>query len=178
MVRRFLSLLVLVWLLGFAWFAIFLPRPAGDEHTDAAVVFTGGKGRVDRGLEVLERKLARRLLVSGVDRQVKPAEFEAEFRIPHRLMQCCITLGFESFDTRANATETSRWLADHKVRSVRLITSDWHMRRAALELKRIRPQDVTVLLDGVPTEPSFRNLFLEYHKLLARWLFQLWDTWS
>ena len=175
MFRRIISLLVLAWLLGFAWFAVFLPRPAGDERTDAAVVFTGGEGRVDRGIEVLERKLAQRLLVSGVDREVKPAEFETQFKIPSRLMRCCITLGFESFDTRANALETSRWLEKHKVRSIRLITSDWHMRRAAMELNRIKPRGVTILLDGVRSEPSFKNLFLEYHKLIARWLFQLWE---
>lgn len=175
MVRRFLSLLVLVWLLGFLWFAIFLPRAADDTRTDAAVVFTGGEGRIHRGLDVLERKLTQRLLVSGVDREVRPAEFEAEFRIPAPLMECCITLGFESFDTRANARETARWLVDNKVRSVRLITSDWHMRRAALELERIKPEGVTVVLDGVHSQPRFKILFLEYHKLMARWLLHVWD---
>ena len=136
----------------------------------------GGEGRIQRGLDVLERKRTQRLLVSGVDREVKPAEFEAEFKIPARLMQCCVTLGFESFDTRANARETASWLVDNKVRSVRLITSDWHMRRAALELERIKPEGVTVILDGVHSQPRFKILFLEYHKLLARWLLHAWDS--
>ncbi len=176
MVRRFISLLVLVWLLGFLWFAIFLPQAAEDTKTDAAGVFTGGDGRIQRGLDMLERKLTPRLLVSGVDREVKPAEFEAQFKIPAQLMECCITLGFESFDTRANARETAGWLVDNKVRSVRLITSDWHMRRAALELERIKPEGVTVILDGVHSQPRFRILFLEYHKLMARWLLHVWDS--
>ncbi len=176
MVRRFISLLVLAWLLGFLWFAIFLPLPAGDIRTDAVAVFTGGEGRIQRGLDVLERKQAKRLLVSGVDREVKPAEFEAQFKIPPALMECCVTLGFESYDTRANARETSRWLADNQIKSVRLITSDWHMRRAAMELERIKPEGVTVVRDSVSTQPRFKILFLEYHKLLARWLLQVWES--
>lgn len=167
--------MVLAWLLGFAWFAMFLPQPADDVRTSAAVVFTGGEGRVARGLDVLARKQAPRLLVSGVGREVKPREFRAEYSIPTDRMACCITLGYESEDTRANADETARWLADSKARSVRLITSDWHMRRAALELARVMPADFRIVRDAVPSQPSFDTLSTEYHKYLARCVAQLWE---
>jgi uncharacterized SAM-binding protein YcdF (DUF218 family) len=168
MFRRFASIVVLAWLLGFAWFAMLLPQPAGDQRTDAVVVFTGGEGRVARGLNVLMRKLAPRLLVSGVHPDVKPREFRAEYRIAATRMACCITLGYESVDTRANGIETAEWLAAHKARSVRLITSDWHMRRAALELEHRAPGQYRIVRDAVPTEPRMGTLFTEYHKYLAR----------
>lgn len=168
MMRRLVSLLALAWLLGFGWFAMFLPQPAGDERTDAAVVFTGGEGRVARGLDAIARKQAPRLLVSGVDRDVKLHEFRAEYDISPQRMACCITLGYESVDTRANGAETARWLAARKARSVRLITSDWHMRRAALELERVAPGRYRILRDAVATEPSMGTLLTEYHKYLAR----------
>jgi uncharacterized SAM-binding protein YcdF (DUF218 family) len=175
MFGRLVSLAALAWLFGFAWFAIFLPEPAGEARTDAAVVFTGGEGRVARGLEMIARRQAPRLLVSGVGREVKPAEFRAEYDIPAARMACCVTLGYESVDTRANADETARWLARRKAKSVRLITSDWHMRRAALELARVMPADFRIVRDAVSSRPSFETLFTEYHKYLARSLAWLWE---
>lgn len=176
MIRRVFSLLVLAWLLGFLWFAVALPRPAEPDKTDAVVVLTGGGGRIGRGLEALDKGWARQMLVSGVDREVRPREFQAEYKVPTRLMRCCVTLGFESVDTQSNARETARWLARYKIKSVRLVTTDWHMTRAAYELKRMMPKNVTILRDAVPSKPSLRTLFLEYNKLIFRRLSVLWGV--
>jgi uncharacterized SAM-binding protein YcdF (DUF218 family) len=113
------------------------------------------------------------MLVSGVDRQVRPREFAAEYKVPPALMACCVTLGFQSVDTRSNASEAAHWIAANRFRSVRLVTTDWHMRRAALELGRMLPREVALIRDPVPSQPSLRILFLEYNKLLARSLQQL-----
>ena len=129
---------------------------------------TGGEGRIARGLEVLRQGWAPRMLVSGVDREVRPREFLVEHKVPRRLMACCVTLGFESVDTRSNAREAAQWIARNRFRSVRLVTTDWHMRRAELEMEQMLPGNVTVIRDAVRSQPSFRILFLEYHKLLAR----------
>lgn len=175
MFRRLASLVVLAWLFGFMWFAIALPQPEGKAQTDAVIVYTGGPGRIDRGLEALREGWAEKMLVSGVDREVRPAEFRAEYDASSKLMDCCVTLGFQSYDTRSNAREAARWLAENHVSSVRLITTDWHMRRAAYELGREKPEDIAVIYDAVPSEPSLYILFLEYHKLLARHLYRLWE---
>jgi uncharacterized SAM-binding protein YcdF (DUF218 family) len=82
-------------------------------------------------------------------------------------MACCLTLDRVSVDTRTNAREAAAWIAANKIHSVRLITSDWHMRRAAWELEKAAP-DVEIARDAVRTKPSFRILFVEYHKLIAR----------
>jgi len=131
-IRRVLSLVVVLWACGFLWFAMALPQPADAQKTDAIVVPTGGGGRIQRGLELLGQGQARQMLVSGVDEEVRPNEFAVEYRVPAQTMACCVTLGFAALDTRGNARETSEWVAQRKVRSLRLVTSDWHMRRAAL----------------------------------------------
>ena len=41
------------------------------------------------------------------------------------------------------------------------------MRRAAGELGRALPADITIIRDAVPSKPRLRILFLEYNKLLA-----------
>lgn len=176
MLRRLTSLALIVWALGFVWFAIALPRPAGATKTDVVVVPTGGEGRIDRGMEALRRGWTGKMLVSGVDSEVKPREFAAHYRVEPRLMACCVTLGFESVDTRSNAQEIAGWLAVTKARSVRLVTTDWHMRRIAFELGRVAPDGVTVIEDAVVSRPSFWILFLEYHKLLAARVASLWPA--
>jgi Uncharacterized conserved protein len=176
MFRRFVAFIVLIWLFGFLWFAVALPGPLpADVRTDAIIVLTGSKGRIERSLDVLDAGKAPRLLVSGVDREVKPGEFAAEFGVPPRLMTCCVTLGYQAYDTRSNAIEAAQWVSDHRARSVRLVTADWHMRRAALELAREMPDEVQIELDGVPSRPSLAALVLEYHKLLARAALNLMD---
>lgn len=166
MIKRLISLAFLAWVLGFAWFALLLPQPAPPAKTDAIVVLTGGPGRIDRALERLEAGDARRLFISGVDRHVKPHELAIEYRRPKKLFDCCIALGFEAVDTRSNATEVAGWVARRNYRSVRLITTDWHMRRARYEIGRALGDGVTVLPDAVRSQPSLTTLFREYHKYL------------
>ncbi len=55
-----------------------------------------------------------------------------------------------------------------KFKSVRLVTTDWHMPRARFELGQQLGPDVKVLSDAVQSKPSFRTLFLEYNKYLLR----------
>ena len=173
MIRRLLSLLLVAWVFGFLWFAVALPQPAGAGRTDAIVVPTGSGGRIPRGLALLRERAAPRMLVTGVYEGVRPAEFAAEYGVAPGLMKCCVTLGFTALDTRGNARETARWVAANKVRSIRLVTSDWHMRRAASELEEKLPPGTTVLRDAVRSQPSLWILFLEYHKLLAAWTVRL-----
>jgi len=178
LLRRLAAFLLLAWVMGFLWFALALPQPHGRARSEAVVVLTGGAGRIERGLEALREGWAARMLVSGVDREVRPHEFALEYKVPARTMACCVTLGFESYDTRSNAAETAAWVGQRKVRSLRLVTSDWHMRRAAYELARRLPAGTVLIEDAVRTRPSLRILVLEYHKYLARLALGLWQDLS
>lgn len=169
MIARVVALVLLLWALGFALFAVTLPKPADDNRrTDAIVVLTGGGGRMARGIALMERGRARRMLVSGVDRLVKPAELAAENDASKRIFACCIDLGKESVDTRSNAEETARWMRRRRFRTMRLVTTDWHMNRARYELSRRLTDDVEIVADGVKSNASFRTLFGEYNKYLLR----------
>ena len=176
MIRRLISAVAILWALGFVWFAVALPGPVDAARTDAVIVPTGAAGRIERGLEVVRSDQARLLLVTGVDREVKQAEFAAQFGVPMDLMECCVSLGFAAVDTRSNADETAAWVRENRIVSLRLVTTDWHMRRAAGELARALPSNVAVVRDAVASQPSFRILFLEYHKLLASSVSRLWQS--
>ncbi len=169
MIARLIGFLVILWALGFALFALTLPRPADDRQTDAIVVLTGGAGRLDRGIALLARHRARRLFVSGADRTVRKSELALRTHQPPALFDCCVDLGQESVDTRSNAVETAAWLRAHHYATVRLITTDWHMPRAHADLARQLGRDPIVITpDAVRSHPSFLTLFTEYHKYVLR----------
>lgn len=168
MIVRTLSFVLLCWMLGFAWFAILLPQPLGPVATDAVVVLTGGAQRIDRGLLALDKGWAKRMLITGVDPEVKPAELAAEYDIDQEQFDCCIDLGFRAVDTRSNALETVRWVERRGAHSIRLVTTDWHMHRARYEIGRALPDDVTIYPDAVASRPSLFTLFREYNKYVLR----------
>jgi uncharacterized SAM-binding protein YcdF (DUF218 family) len=169
MIARLIGFLVVLWALGFALFALTLPRPADARATDAIVVLTGGAGRLDRGLDLLAAHRAQRLLLSGTDRTVRKKELALRTHRPAELFDCCVDLGQESVDTRSNAIETARWLRAHHYASVRLITTDWHMPRAHADLARELGRDpIAIVPDAIRSHPSFLTLFTEYHKYVLR----------
>lgn len=172
MILRALAAIVLLYTFGFLAFAVSLPGPAEEVKTDAVIVLTGGPGRIARGLEVVQTDLAQEMFVSGVDPEVKPGEFAAEFEVPSRTMKCCVTLGYLAVDTRSNAGEVAQWMKDKGFTSARLVTTDWHMARALSELEDTLPPGTTIVQDAVPSHPRLATLFLEYNKLLAAELSQ------
>jgi uncharacterized SAM-binding protein YcdF (DUF218 family) len=170
MILRFGSLLLILYGLGFALFGVTLGKPAaaGAGRTDGIVVITGGSGRIEHGVEMLRAGKAKRMLVAGADPAVTKADLIHRLGGKRKLVQCCVDLGSESVDTRSNAEETRRWLERKKFKSVRLVTSDWHMRRARYEFRLELGNDFTVIPDAVRSEPGFMTLFGEYNKYLLR----------
>jgi len=170
MIARAASLIALVYALGFILFAVTLgkPAPTDAEPTEAAVVLTGGSNRIEHAIAVLKDHQAKRLLVSGADPSVTKADIARRVGGSRMLLKCCVDLGSESVDTRSNAEEAGRWLAAHHFNSVRLITSDWHMRRARYEFRKVLGRKYRIEADAVRSEPSFLTLFGEYNKYVLR----------
>lgn len=168
MILRALAFLLLLYALGYPAFTLMVPKEGDGRTTDAIVVLTGGAKRLERGLKLLEQGKARRMLVSGVARTVRPVELAVRYQAPPQLFACCIDLGREAVDTRSNGEETARWLKRHKFKSVRLITTDWHMPRAQFELSLHAGDDILVYADAIESRPRFRQLFREYNKYLLR----------
>ena len=168
MIRRLLSFVVLAWVAGFVLFALLLPRPADDEMTDGIIVLTGARNRIERGVTVLAEGRAKRMLVSGVNLVVRRRDFRAKFPAPPQLYECCIDLGQDAVDTRTNGEESAAWVKKNRYRSVRLITTDWHMPRARFELRQALPKEVRILPDAVRSDPGLEILLTEYHKYLLR----------
>jgi uncharacterized SAM-binding protein YcdF (DUF218 family) len=168
MIARFFSLAILLYVLGFIIFSVTLGGPAKDQRTDAVIAITGGPGRIEHGIDILSQGLAKRMLIAGTDPSVTKPDLVRRLKGKKKLVDCCVDLGSESVDTRSNAEEANRWLARRGYKSFRLVTSDWHMRRARYEFRRVMKGKYGLVPDAVKTEPRFTTLFGEYNKLLLR----------
>jgi len=170
MITRAAALLLLAYAIGFILFAFTLGKaaPADAGATDAAIVLTGGPGRIEHAIDVLRDHKAKRLLVAGADPSVTKADIARRIDGSSKLVKCCVDLGSESVDTRSNAEEAGRWLAQRHFTSVRLITSDWHMRRARYEFEKVLGRKYRLVTDAVRSDPRFLTLFGEYNKYLLR----------
>lgn len=166
MIKRLLAFVVLGWALGFAVFSVTLAQPLEGRRTDAIVVPTGGPGRIARGIAMIERKQAQRMLISGVARDVRAVELAAANHASPALFACCIDLGRTAVDTRSNGLETAQWLERRGFTSVRLVTTDWHMARAHHELRGAIGPDIEIVDDAVRSDPGLGVLVREYNKLL------------
>ena len=159
------AVLFFCWAGGFYRFAAMIPdrAPPPDIVTDAIVVLTGGVGRVDAGLSLLERGAARKLFVSGVYRGVDvQALLKAASRSP-KDVECCITLGYAADSTRGNAEETAEWLRKEGFTSVRIVTASYHMPRGLYEFRRVLPDDVTIVPHPVFPAGFYANDWWRWH---------------
>jgi uncharacterized SAM-binding protein YcdF (DUF218 family) len=151
--RRFMHFLLLVaalWLGGFLAFTAAIPGAVrdADRPVDAIVVLTGGDVRLAEGFALLDRGLAKKMLISGVADGVElPALLQTLGSAPQpsrAVLDCCVTLGYDANSTEGNARESYRWLAENGFKSVRLVTANYHMKRSLLEFRRVMP-DIELL---------------------------------
>lgn len=140
-----LLVLALIWAAGLMAFAGRVqnstPAPLPDK-ADAAVALTGARSneRISAAVRLLELGKAKRVLVSGVNRQASREDIRSLSRTARRLYDCCVDLGFEAATTLGNARETAAWSQARGYDSLIVVTADYHMPRALLELRSAMPQ--------------------------------------
>ncbi|HMK68597.1 MAG TPA: YdcF family protein [Stellaceae bacterium] len=137
-----LVFLAVLWLGGLVWFAESIPEAQGDpdEITDAIVVLTGGSQRLQAGLRLLAAGKAKKLFISGVHPGVEVASLLRSVGQAPETVPCCVVLGHSADNTLGNALETDAWMRQEHFHSIRLVTSNYHMRRALLEFSRAMPE--------------------------------------
>ncbi len=144
-----------------AGFALFVREarsftPAGPVQADAIVVLTGGPNRVATGVELLEADQGTRLLISGVNPGSPVADIASAAGASDALFACCVDVGPTAADTEGNALETAAWASEHDYDRLIVVTSDYHMPRALLELQAAMP-DTRLIAHAVPAPAPWRN---------------------
>ena len=146
---QLLGVLAALWLAGLIWFAGQIPNSVADTttKTDVIVVLTGGSQRVEGGLQLLAAGMGKMLFVTGVFPSVTVPALLHEANAPDSLA-CCIVLGHRADNTAGNAVETAGFMRKQNYRSLRLVTSAYHMPRSLLEFRRAMP-DIAIVPNPV-----------------------------
>lgn len=126
--------------LKFASTVTALETPASVRQADGIVVLTGGASRIDIALGLLDLGRAKRLLISGVNPVTSQKALERVTNSRPKVFDCCVDIGRRALDTRGNANETADWAKKLGYNSLIVVTSDYHMPRSMLELKRTMPE--------------------------------------
>lgn len=180
---KFIALVMFVALLIFTFgFFVFaekvdsLKTPDTAPKADGIVVWTGlGGGRLEAGAALLKQEKGERLLISGVNKDLKSETIFNLLDLPEELKACCIDLDYVAEDTIGNAHETAAWAKSLGYEHILLVTSAYHMPRAqseiALAAGRIRISAYPVSAE-TPThwysdKARFNRLVSEYAKLLV-----------
>jgi uncharacterized SAM-binding protein YcdF (DUF218 family) len=150
-------------------------RPA--RNADGIVVLTGGSSRVSDAMELLAGGYGKRLLISGVHPTNAASDISRSLPDNQSLLGCCVDLDRSAVNTRSNAAETRRWVRGRGFTSLIVVTSNYHMPRAIVELSHAMPEitliPFAVVGDKWRDEPwwtsgaTLRLLLSEYVKYVA-----------
>ena len=126
---------LLLWISGFFYFCYKINHyPPQQNKTDAIVVLTGGRNRITEAISLLNAGLAKKMFISGVSEHVMITDIENKSGIT-LLEPEKVELGYKAQNTVENASEAKEWIEKNNIRSVCLVTSNYHMPRALAELE-------------------------------------------
>ena len=175
--KKLVLFILLTWIGGFFFYLYHIHHINRDTPTpaDGIVILTGGRGRILKGLELLEKAPEKPLLITGVQTRSQLKEITI---FPQH--EDHIDLGFKATTTRENAKEISEWDKVRLCSSLTVVTSHYHIPRSLLELKAALPHIKLVPYPII--SPSFHKgkwvdepdlwhlLFKEYNKYLIVFL--------
>ncbi|CAO4841068.1 MAG: hypothetical protein CNLJKLNK_01039 [Holosporales bacterium] len=107
-----------------------------DTVTDAIVVFTGGENRVEEALRLFKKDLSPLLYISGLNEKATKADILKNAQYNDNPQAIAVDY---AKNTKENVTFTARWLLDHDIRAIRLVTNSYHMPRALIILSKKVP---------------------------------------
>lgn len=143
-----------------------------NQKTDAIVVLTGGKGRVTEGVRLYRQRTARYLIVVGADPAVRRSDIYQPG--PGDPSAEGVILEKNSRNTLENAIYGREVITRHNIKSILLITSRYHLKRATILMRNALPQNCAIYPYPVDTSNlketwwnhsrSFSLLFSEFYK--------------
>lgn len=142
----FILMLCLVALAGWD-FSGFVRRAENSlTHTDpdpasgAVVALTGASdARIIEAVDLADR-FDLPLLISGVHTDARAEDIARVAGVEVEKIRCCVTLGKAAATTEGNGQEVARWARMRNIDRIMVVTSEYHMDRALIELRRSMPE--------------------------------------
>jgi uncharacterized SAM-binding protein YcdF (DUF218 family) len=175
---RLLGLAIAFWAVGLLAFSTTIPGATywvtshaavrQAPKVDAVVVFTGPEmARVAVAFRLLDSSTAPLLLISGVWEGSDEERLRGltGSQLPRT---CCVSID-HAHNTRENVSMTVDWAERRKIRSLLLVTSEYHMPRAEWLLRSALPPGMMLQVWPVPTGKWLLvRIFIEYHRFLGQ----------
>lgn len=140
-----------------------------DHRADCAVVLTGGPGRVREGFDLLSQGQVHKLIISGVHPRATLRDIFPQWPFYGNLHVEDVVLERRSATTYGNALQSLPLVEAMRCRSLVLVTSHLHMRRAYKTFRAIFPEEILILTRAVssgPLPPKSSDLTIEVIKSL------------
>ena len=188
--NKFLIFLISINLILFLWWIILIfnifPKKIYNSdnltvnNDSAIIVLTGGKGRIEKGVELFEKELGKYLFISGV---FEESEFEIKSTLNSKLLDqsCCLILDKNARNTFENAGEVKEWiLRNSNINKLILVSSYYHLPRSYLIFTNII-KNKSIMMISVNEKIKFdkniifhiKLIFLEYFKFIYTFFFLL-----
>ena len=143
-------------------------------NIDGIVVLTGDQFRIAKGIELLKRNPNKKLLISGVNKNINAIDIMEKFPNNKNFFECCIDIGKDAKNTFENIIETFEWMKSNEFTSIIIVTSDYHLPRVKLEINRFIDNQ-QIFYEAVKTDESdsilrLKKITLEYIKYIRTFL--------
>lgn len=171
---------------SFSLFVSDFSQSSGDApYADVIVVLTGGVGRVEEGLRLFREGRGGLLIISGVEGSSKLDAIFPGRDLKRGVDTSRIILDVESKSTLDNAVNVKKIIEAKEFKSLILVTSNYHIKRASTIFRKAIKEDVAIYKYPVGG-PNFRTdrwwsdfnsvrlVLNEYYKYC--W-FQIWQRW-
>ena len=148
---RIVVILVATGLLVAGWdFSRFVARadravtPDPPLNAEAVTALTGAAdARIITAIQLAD-SIDVPLLISGVNVDTTAKDIARITGVDLAQIECCVTLGKAAATTEGNGMEVADWSRRNNVTRVIVVTSEYHMDRALLELQRAMPEGVFI----------------------------------
>lgn len=106
---------------------------------DAIIALTGGRNRIFLAAQIAQNRNLP-LFISGVHEDAKPKEVADAAGVDPAFFECCATLGYFAHTTHENGLEVAKWADQFGFGRLVIVTSNYHMERALIELQQAMPE--------------------------------------
>lgn len=147
-----------------------------QKSPESIVVFTGDRGRLAKGIELLKRWPSAKLFISGVHGANNLSTLVAGQADAQALLDSGtqVELDYDALDTMGNVRETLEHLSQAADKTERLlvVTSDYHVLRVRMIFQKEmqHKESPRIFFDGIPTPRSdWKKLVKESVKIARAW---------
>ena len=173
--KKFLFIVISLSIISFIWWLIlifntfpkkFYIKENYSKYSETLiVVLTGGKGRIEKGLELFEKNFGEYLFISGV---FEKSELEIKHIVDNKLIDkdCCVIVDNKAKNTFENAYEVKKWLDKKiKIKNIILVSSYYHLPRSYIVFKKMI-KTKNIVLSPVNKKISLNENYEFYIRLI------------